>query len=289
MANEFTYRLRLSLRSGDVLTWLVLINIIFFAVLAITGLVSKPAENNICYNFLGVAAERTTITHRPWTLFTYMVTQSDFLHLLFNMLWLWWFGNTLLYTLSPRHLLWIYITGGLAGALCYLMPIWLGSNPFASTLLMGASSAVLCVMTVAAFRSPNIKYNLLLFGPIRLKWLALISIVLLFFGFGVGSRGSLGAHLGGVAWGCILGLLYINGYEPLKPFIYQKRWIRSLRMHLAARRSAKAFRKASANREKLDELLDKIRTSGFEALSKMEKAQLNTLSRRLNKDKQNNH
>ena len=58
---------------------------------------------------------------RPWTLITYMFTHFNFLHILFNMLILYWFGRIFLQYLTGRQLLTTYLIGGLAGALLYLI------------------------------------------------------------------------------------------------------------------------------------------------------------------------
>ena len=57
---------------------------------------------------------------RPWTIFTYMFTQFDFLHLLFNMLWLYWFGSFFLNYFTERKLTGVYLLGGLFGGLLYI-------------------------------------------------------------------------------------------------------------------------------------------------------------------------
>ena len=78
---------------------------------------------NFTMQWLCVPASPPLFLHRIWTATTYMVTHYDFLHLLFNMLWLFWFGRMLLTTLSERHLLWLYVGGGLFGASLYILSI----------------------------------------------------------------------------------------------------------------------------------------------------------------------
>lgn len=70
--------------------------------------------------WIGVPADPEYLLSRPWTIFTYMFTQFDFLHLLFNMLWLYWFGSFFLNYFTERKLTGVYLLGGLFGGLLYI-------------------------------------------------------------------------------------------------------------------------------------------------------------------------
>ena len=90
--------IKFSFKNRTSLTWLIYINCgiflalkIFYAFFLLTG------YGKIFYptvlEWIGVPADLEYLVYRPWTLITYMFTQFEFLHLLFNMLWLYWFGT----------------------------------------------------------------------------------------------------------------------------------------------------------------------------------------------------
>lgn len=240
---------------------------------------------------------------RPWTALTYMFTQLSFLHLLFNMLWLLWFGRIFIYCASEKQLLFTYILGGLAGAVCFLVVCNLGT-PAQGSFLTGSSAAVLAVMTAASVMAPNLELNLLLLGQIRLKYVALLCIVLTFLGIGGGNAGGFSAHIGGVIFGLFApGILSRNSAKQIgtPAFIRnllhkikaRKRKVpEALRQPVSSKRGAFPYedyhRSKSTNQhsrvsdeERLDQLLDKVRVSGYDSLSPSEKSELNAISSRL--------
>ncbi len=206
---------------------------------------------------------------RPWTLITYMAVHFDVLHMLFNVLWLYWFGRILLVIHSDRHLLLAFVGGGIAGGLLFLAAAAIG---YGSGWLCGCSAAVIAVMTVAAIRLPDHPVNLFLIGEVKLKWVAVACCVLTFLGGG----GNQAAHIGGLIWGVALGLLLRNGidltrrHSPGQP----KR---------NANRMVRVLRDRQADIERLDQLLDKIRLSGYGSLSARERKELNDISSRIKK------
>lgn len=259
---------------------LILINTAVFAILWLVTVIGNEAgiPGNFTMPWLGVSALPLKALTRAWTLLTYMVTQYSFLHLLFNMLWLLWFGRFLLTTLSDCHLLAVYVGGGLAGAVVFILSSLLITPPGA--FLCGASASVLAIMTTAALRTPDLRLMLFLFGEVKLKWVALVCIILTFLGVGGGNSGGQAAHVGGVLFGALFALLLKRGIDPTRHFPRFKR--PSLR-----RRKFKApdFRRPEEGKtdtERLDELLDKIRVSGYASLSPMERRELNRISQKIN-------
>lgn len=117
--------------------------------------------------------------HQPWSLFTYMFMHAGTCHILFNMLWLYWFGSLFLYFFSAKHLRGLYVLGGICGGLLYMVaynvfPLF--SSQVAGATLVGASASVLAIVAATAYREPNYRVQLFLFGAIRLKYLALVVI-----------------------------------------------------------------------------------------------------------------
>ena len=61
------------------------------------------------------------LLRRPWTLVTYMFVHYGLLHILFNMLWLYWLGRIFMEFFSPKQLAGLYLLGGWCGAALYLL------------------------------------------------------------------------------------------------------------------------------------------------------------------------
>lgn len=190
---------------------------------------------------------------RPWTLLTYMVTDSGALNTLFNCLWLWLFARLALEIGSPRQLLLSYLSGGLGGAALFLAAAMAGLCPYP---LMGASAAVLGVVVFAAARVPYMRVNLMFFGPVSFKWVAIIAVGLSLLVFAGGNIGGGLAHIGGALGGFIFAMILRNANFRIRPI---KR----------------------ARQKTLDELLDKVRRSGYASLNADERKQLIEYSKKL--------
>ena len=268
------------------LAWLIMVNVAVFVVLWVIILSGNAMgmPGNFTMQWLCVPSSPSLFVGRCWTILTYMVTHYGILHLLFNMLWLFWFGRLLMTTLSDRHLLWLYIGGGVFGALLYIAGQATFPSNSGASYLCGASAAVLAVMTAAAIRTPNLTMNLLLFGEVKLKWIALACILLTIAGVGGGSAGSQGAHIGGVIFGAAFAIALKRGYDISKKVSAPKRQPIS-RPRVNVKRDGNAVAKAASGRlgdpARLDELLDKIRLSGYQSLTSAERRELNALSQRL--------
>ena len=217
---------------------------------------------------------------RLWTLITYMGVHFDVLHMLFNVLWLYWFGRIMLITLSDRHLATAFAGGGIAGGILFMAAAGLG---YGNGWLCGCSAAVIAVMCTAAIMLPDHRINLFLIGEVKLKWVATVCCILTFLGGG----GNQAAHIGGLIWGVAFGMMLRFGTDPTE-------WLRRFKpqsgragSHGDTRRSPDRMMRVLKDRQndirRLDELLDKIKLSGYESLSRKERKELNEISSRIKK------
>ncbi len=268
-------------RRHRVLYTLLGINCAVFFILSVAALVARfgAAEWSLLPGWFEMPGSVSAWIMRPWTLLTYMVTQVEFLHLFFNMLWLIWFGDILMSTLGQRHLLGLYLCGGVVGGLLYLAAAsWVPALCPPGSVLIGSSASVLAVMAATAFRSPDYTFHLFFIGDVRLKWIAVFMIVLAFIGLGGGNAGGQVAHIGGVAFGSLQGLLLRRGIDIFGRHGRSRQQLR--------RRPAKVLSAIDQHRRdaaRLDELLDKIRISGFNSLNKKEREELDRLSQKITK------
>ena len=275
-------------RKGGVLKWLIAINVALFLIISLFGVFTKLTGIDIfpIGYFLSLPSEIAVFLYRPWTIATYMFTQYNFLHILFNMLCLYWFGQVLLLTLSDRHLLWLYIVGGVFGGVFYLLiynlvPAFSG----VAATLCGSSASVLAIMVAAALRSPDYEMNLLLIGAVKLKWIAVVAIVMSVIGIGGNNSGGEIAHIGGLFAGMLFGLMLRRGKDITKVSIVvsSKKSDEAKSRKINASRTATAMINHRDDMARLDELLDKIKQSGYKSLTRKERDELETLSKRLQK------
>ena len=197
-------------RSENRLNQLILINVGVFLVMniAVVVLMLFKLQTGWYENLsraLGVPASWLGLLERPWSPITYMFIHSDFFHLLFNMMLLYGIGNILQSLLGARRLLAVYLAGGLAGALVFILafnvfPLFEGLR---GDYTVGASASVLAVVVGAATLSPDYPIRLFLFGNVRIRYLALIMVLMdLLFMAGSNAGGHF-AHLGGAIFGYV--------------------------------------------------------------------------------------
>ena len=253
--------------SMSILIKIILVNIAVFVLLRILAIVAAFSGNGEIikagFNAVQLPASFVALATHPWTILTYMFVQYDLLHLIFNMLWLYWFGTIFLTVNPSRRLLPVYLYGGLAGALVFLFvgPIT-GSDG-----LIGASASVIAIVTATAMMVPNYSVQLFLIGNVRLKWVAIITVAIDILSLGGIETGSHISHLGGA----IAGVVYVI-----------------LRKHskLLTKSTPASEKISGAPVDTIDAILDKIKRSGYTSLTPQERARLFEASRE-NQDNKN--
>ena len=214
----------------------------------------------------------TAFTHRVWTLFTYMFLHLGIWHIVSNMLWLYWVGGIFNEYLGSKRLLSVYILGGLCGGLLFVLlsntiPVF-----HAETHLIGASASVMAIVVATAIFLPEYSIHLVLIGPVKLKYLALISFVLTTLIDLSENTGGKIAHIGGALFGIVYMLQYKNGRDLSIGFykVIDLITFKQSKMRLVHKKDSVSLSKAGLQK-KVDEILDKIARSGYESLSKEEK------------------
>lgn len=285
-------------KSENSLIKIILINTAVFLVLLITKIVLTLSQAAPIYtwiiNMLGLSASTNEFIHKPWTLITYFFTHEDIFHILFNMLFLYWFGKLVDEYLGAKRVVALYLLGGITGGV-FFMVIYNLLPYFQANLsgppMLGASAAAFSVAVGASTLLPNYTFNLIFLGPIRIKFIALFYIILsLAQTVGPNAGGNL-AHLGGAFIGYIFIKLLQNGTDLGKPlYAVMNGWSKLFRkrpsMQVTYRekqvyRSTSVYSSASSsttiempNQTEIDTILDKISKSGYESLTKEEKQKL---------------
>lgn len=286
-------------RPNNALIQIIIINLIVFLFINISGatlwLFNLDGYSSYLVRFFTMPGTLENLLYRPWTLITYFFTHTGFFHILFNMLFLYWFGKLVVEYLGARRFTAIYVLGGIAGGLIYLTLYNL--IPRLSTFapvseLIGASGAVYAVVVAAATLMPNYTFYLFLLGPVRIKYIALVGIILSYIQIS-GNPGGNFAHLAGA----LIGYLFIRqlqkGSDIGKPVYATLNFITGLfskrsKIKVTYRKEEGGGYNNTAKRGKtdinpqseLDAILDKISARGYESLTKEEKQKLFNASKR---------
>ncbi|MFA8434054.1 MAG: rhomboid family intramembrane serine protease [Marinifilaceae bacterium] len=278
-----------SFRQGSTLTKLIYINLGVFLLVKVLGVFyflmgADPSGSFSLIQWLSVPADFNALLHKPWTIFTYMFLHQGFLHILFNMLWLYWFGIIFLSYLDQKKLLSIYILGGLTGAAIFmfafnLFPVFEEAREY--SIALGASASVWAVTIAAVTYAPNHIMHLMFIGPVRIKYIALFFLALDIISIPSGNAGGHIAHLGGAFYGW----LYVNQLQQGKDIasgfvalmdsffsLFKKRSHMKVKYKSTNRMSDKDYNKKKKNeQDQMNEILDKISKSGYDSLTKDEK------------------
>jgi len=272
-----------SFKEGSALTRLIYINLAVFLVIRLANVFYFLAGIPFPFlDWLALPADFGTLASRPWTLLTYMFLHFDFLHILFNLLWLYWMGQIFLGYFDQNKLVSIYLLGGITGGLFYvagynLFPVFSGF--IADSRLLGASASVIAIIAALAVHAPNHTLHLMFIGPVKMKYIALFSVLMYVIGISSTNAGGNLAHLGGAFWGMIYILQLRRGIDMGKGINQMNTGIKKL---FAPKQNVKlTYRKPvddiEYNRMKnqdqvhMNEILEKISKSGYDSLSKEEK------------------
>jgi membrane associated rhomboid family serine protease len=281
--------IRSTFKNGNNLTRLIYINIAVFILITIASVLGFLLKNSIisqkALDILSVPSSLKMLLIRPWTLITYMFTHKDVWHILFNMLWLYWFGRIFLEYLDERKLVAVYLLGGISGALVYILsfnifPVY--ADVVAESIAIGASASVMAIVIAIAAYVPDYTVQLFLFGRIKIKYMALAIFVLTsVMDFSTNSGGKL-AHIGGAFFGYIYTLNLRHGHDMGKGFNKLLDFFVTL---FKPRKKLKVTHKKVANeyeynkiktehQKDINSILDKISKGGYDSLTKEEKETL---------------
>lgn len=278
-----------SFREGSVLTKLIYANVgIFVVIRLLQAFYSLSSGNVVSYPILAwfsVPSDIASLLLRPWTLLTYMFLHYEFLHILSNMLCLYWFGRLFMLFFDGRQLLRVYVLGGLCGAVLFIVGYHLipALYPMSqSGMMMGASASVMAVLFTVTRYAPNFMVTVLLIGQIRLKYLALAYFIFDIISIpGLQNAGGHLAHIGGALFGFLLGYLWSTKGRP-QMTVSNNSWLdmlpwRRKNLKIVHKRPLTDmeynYDKTKRSRE-VDRILEKVKSSGYESLTKEEKRTL---------------
>ncbi len=228
-------------------------------------------------DWLAVPSSVKSLLYRPWTLITYSFYHENFLHILFNMLWLFFMGRLFIEYLGEKKLLTLYLVGGLCGSVLFivfynLFPLF--SREVDIAVALGASASVLAITVAIATLLPD--YEVGLFLPqwrVKLKYIAIALFVIDLLSITGNNAGGNIAHIGGAIFGFIYIKQLKNGrdltgwLQRLIERITQKKKP-SIKVVYRKDASDESYHNKKANnQEAIDKILDKISRSGYASLT----------------------
>jgi len=284
-------------RTGSSLTRLIYLNIAVFLLISVGSIIGYLLNNQALslkiLNLFSVPSSVKAFILRPWTLITYMFTHKDILHILFNMLWLYWFGTIFLEYLDQKKLVSVYLLGGITGAIVYIIsfnifPVF--DQVVSESVAIGASASVLAIVVAIALYVPDYSVNLILLGRVKIKWIALVIFILTsVMDFSVNSGGKL-AHIGGAGFGYLYTANLRRGRDLGKGInktidflatLFKPR--KKMRVTYKKRTTDYDYNKARVDhQEQINKILDKISKGGYDSLTKEEKDLLFSESQKKN-------
>lgn len=291
--------LKESFRRGNVHIRLIYINVAVFLAATLAGIVLQlfNLSAGSLLQWFELPASLSRFVVQPWSILTYMFLHANVWHILFNMLWLYWFGTLFLQFFSARHLQGLYFLAGICGGVLYMLaynlfPYFRPMTDYA--FLLGASASVLGIVAATAYREPNYPIRLLLIGTIRLKYLALIVIGLDVLSITADNAGGHIAHLGGAVAGWWWAASLSKGADLTRWLNRTTDWVKGLFVRRPRKPKMKVHYGANTERQKdydynarkkaqndeIDRILDKLKKSGYESLTTEEKKSLFDASKR---------
>lgn len=280
----------------DIVGRLITINVIVFIFVELVNvfLTLFKVHYNPLEQYLSLPAWLDKFIYQPWSLFTYMFMHGGLFHILFNMLWFYWFGKFFLNFYSSKHLRGLYVLGGICGGLLYMLAYnifpYFDEMVFGATLV-GASASVLAIVVAAAVRQPEYPVQFMFIGTVRLKYVALFMIITDLMLMTSSNAGGHIAHIGGALAGLWFAVGLQNGHDATK-------WINSvldffsrgmrfaprkpkMKVHYGDRKQQYDYNtRKKANEDEINRILEKLRKSGYGSLSDNEKKKLFDASRR---------
>lgn len=284
--NSLNYDIKDKLKHLSAFEKIIALNIIIYAIGWLVFLI-QGIHREDSLNWLALPKDFSALILKPWSIFTYGFAHNGFWHLLMNMLILYFVGRTLTNLFSPKLSLNVYFLGILLGGLSFVLVYTLFPSGILYNVgdLVGASAGVSAVLLFICAYMPNKEVR---FGPISVK---LMYVGLVFVGFDIfglfsDNSGGYVAHLGGDVLGYFYAIQLKKGIDIGKGF---ERFMDSISSYFsnAKKSNLKTVHKRKKknyaghtkqefgefnNQKQIDIILDKISKSGYESLSKDEKA-----------------
>jgi hypothetical protein len=212
------------------------------------------------------------LLQRPWSLLTYFFLHIEVFHLVFNMMFLYWFGIIIQDFIGNKRLVQLFFYGGFAGAVAFItamntVSFFIERGP---NFMNGASAGVFAVVVAAATIRPNYEVRLLLLGQVQIKYISAFYVLWSFIETTGSNAGGNIAHLGGAIIGFIFAKNFLAASRPQALFeIKIKEFAQVVNQKIQTRKEPE-----TVPEDELNSILDKISQSGYDSLTDYEQKRL---------------
>jgi membrane associated rhomboid family serine protease len=274
---SFIDTIKYKYKTGSIIEKLIYLNVVIFGLtLFITvfqGL--YKGQQNFLVQWFALDDNLDKFLTKPWSIISYGFLHADFVHLIFNMITLYFIGNLFIQYFSQKQALTFYILGTLFGGSLYVLsqnyfPLFEGMD----SSLVGASAGISAIFIGIATYMPNYQIKIRFIGFVKFWHLAVIWLSFDVLGLIGANAGGSFSHLGG----SLFGFLYVHRASNKKINLFGvftslfKRKENPLQtVHKSAKRKQNTTKRSAPNQEQINSILDKISKSGYDTLTKTEK------------------
>lgn len=276
---DFLENIKHRFKNAGIIEKLIYINLAVFLLVFLANTFSYLFQfnSNVLVDWLSLPASLSEFAHKPWTIITYGFLHARFLHILLNLIALFYIGHLFKQYFTSKQLLNFYILGTIFGGIVFMVSY----NTFPAlqkvshnSVLLGASAGISAIFIGIATYIPNYQLKFPLIGFVKLWVLAAIWIAIDVIQIPAGNAGGHLAHLGGA----LFGFLYVNKasnkeldiFSPFKN-LFKKKDKPLKTVYKSGNKPRKKTVTKTQNQQEIDAILDKISKSGYDALTKDEK------------------
>lgn len=273
---SFLNNLKYRFQQGSIVEKLIYINVGLFVVTMLLSVFQSlyKSDSNFLIDWFSLEGNFDVLFSKPWSIITYGFLHADFLHILFNLIALYFIGNLFIDYFTQKQLLNFYILGTFFGGIFYVLsqnyfPLFEGKT----SVLVGASAGISAIFIGIATYMPNYELKIRFIGFVKLWYLAAIWVGLDILGLAGGNAGGHFAHLGG----SVFGFLYVSQASNKKIGVFNslfslfKTKKKPLKTVYKSKSNKQTSIKTDFTQKQIDEILDKISKSGYDTLTSAEK------------------
>ncbi len=279
--------LKLQFKTGDVITKLIFWNIFLFGIPTIVFSVLKLFKIDVDYlAYVSLSSNPYELLTKPWSIISYAFFHSGILHVLFNLLLLHFAGRIFLTFFTQKQFLNLYLVSAIFAGMLYIISYMVfPALIHNSSVLIGASGAVMAIIVATATYQPMMELRLLIFGTVKLVYVVLIFLCIDLIQLPLNNTGGHIAHIGGALFGYIyikqlqkgtdITAWFTKMLDSIAILFGTKKKTPFKKVHVNPKKTIVKTESKIVTKDKtqqqIDEILDKISQSGYDALTKEEK------------------